>query len=361
MHLLIQARSGGLIIRTDGDGKCAMELSDIEVRGETVKGLCLAGESMRRGMLSYILGETRRIHTSHDSPPLFDDPMREAMLARMKVRVTREPFCHTVFGQYSSKVLPSKVRIDDFGWRYANKLIAHLRPALTKVTGKESLGDVNATLQDALSVSQAKQRKFFMAVKKKEEGKELRESEVNALRYKDELEMIMPRGMIFDPKIKIEGKFLDYFHAAVQFVFDGFAGKRIPVSEMHFELLKEIERLCGDPAWRRELHAVKTTKFSIIPYPVHTAQWIDIPEGSVYYVRGAPLTFATCDFDLLVPNLSEEEERRVRSGPMSCFYGKWGTGFVELLPHVDKDSFHMEYPHLSKESLQAAGVEFPRS
>ena len=361
MHLLIQARSGGLIIRTDGDGRCSMKLTEIPLGEGTATGLALAGESMRRGMLSYILGETRRIHVTHDSPPLFEDPMRERMLERMRVRVVREPFCHTVFGQHGGKVLPGKVRIDDYGWRYANKLIAHLRPALSKVTGKESLGDINAALQDAIRVSQAKQRKFFVAMRRKSEGQELRECDITALRYKDELEMLLPQDLQFDPGVKIEKKFRDYFDSAAQFIFDGFSGKRIGVSEVHLALLGEIRNLCRDGGWRARLHDLKTTKFSIILYPEHTAQWIDIPQENTFYVRGAPFTFATCDFDLLVPDLTKEEKSRLLDGPMSCFYGKWGTGFVSITENAILDEFHEEYPFLSKESLEAAGVTFPRS
>lgn len=362
MHLLIRARSGGLILKTDNNGHCAMDLYEAHVEGqeETERFLPLCGDSMRRGMLSYILGEVRRVHVKHSELPLFDDPLREAMLARMKCRLVREPFCHTVFGQYSTRILPSKIRIDDFGWRYANTLIAHLRPALTKVTGAESLGEVNAALQDALSVAGARQRRFFVAMKKKEEGKELKEADLLALRYKDELEGSIPKLEKFDPDSKIEKKFLEYYDDAVEFVHNGFSGRKIPVSKTHFELLAEIHRLCGDSRWREALNKVKSTKFSIIPYPVHTAQWIDIPQDNVLYVRGAPMTFATCDFDLLVEDLTPEEEARVRSGPMSCFYAKWGTGFVSLESHLQTDEFSDSFPVLSEESLKAAGVEFPR-
>lgn len=360
MHLLIRARSGGLIIKTDNNGHCAMELVEVTDGEASYRVLPLAGESMRRGMLSYALGEVRRVHVKHSEPPLFDDPLREGMLARMKCRVTREPFCHTVFGQYSTKVLPSKLRIDDFGWRYANTLIAHLRPALTKVTGAESLGDVNHALQDALSLAGAKQRRFFVAMKKKTEGKELKEADLAALRYKDELEMLIPKVDRFDRSSKIEKKFLEYYADAVEFVHNGFTGRKIPVSEMHFQLLAEIHRLTGDRGWRDQLNLVKSTKFSIIPYPQHTAQWIDVPQESVLYVRGAPMTFATTDFDLLVEDLTEEEEQRIRSGPMSCFYAKWGTGFVSLESHLPTDEFDDNFPLLSEDSLKAAGVEFPR-
>jgi hypothetical protein len=356
MHLLIRARSGGLIIKTDSSGFCAMDL--IESEGERVLPLC--GESMRRGMLSYVLGEVRRVHAHHAAPPLFDDPVREAMLARMKCRVVREPFCHTVFGQYSSKVLPSKIRLDDYGWQYANRLIAFLRPALTKVAHAESLGDVNAALQDALSVSGARQRRFFVAMKKKSEGKELRDTDIAALQYKDELEAVIPRLDHFDRTSRIEGKLLEYLDQASSFVANGFSGRKIPVSITHFKLLAEIGRLCEDPLWRRQLSEVKSTKFSIIPYPQHTAQWIDIPQEKVLYVRGAPMTFATTDFDLLVENLTEEEEARVRSGPMSCFYAKWGTGFVSLEYQLQTDEFSDIFPSLSEASLKAAGVEFQR-
>lgn len=354
MHLLIRARSGGLIIKTDANGFCAMDLCESE--GERFLPLC--GESMRRGMLSYILGEVRRVHVKHSEPPLFEDPMREAMLSRMKCRTVREPFCHTVFGQYSTKVLPSKIRIDDFGWQYANKLIAHLRPALTKITGAESLGDVNAALQDALSVSGAKQRRFHVALKKKSEGKELKEADLLALRYKDELEAAEPEVDHFDATSRIESKFLEYFGQAAGFVHNGFSGRKIPVSIMHYELLGEIHRLCGDPAWRARLNDVKSTKFSIIPYPQHTGQWVDIPPERALYVRGAPMTFATADFDLLVEDLTEEEEARVRSGPMSCFYGKWGTGFVSLEYSLPRGDFDASFPVLSEASLKAAGVDF---
>lgn len=360
MHLLIRARSGGLIIKTDNNGYCAMELTEIPEGEGSYRVLPLAGESMRRGMLSYILGEVRRVHVKHSEPPLFDDPLREGMLSRMKVRVTREPFSHTVFGQYSTKVLPSKLRIDDFGWNYANTLIAHLRPALTKVTGAESLGDVNNALQDALSLAGAKQRRFFVAMKKKSEGKELKEADLAALHYKDELEMTIPNIDRFDPASKIEKKFIEYYDDAVEFVHNGFTGRKIPVSEMHFALLTEIHRMVGDGRWREQLHRVKSTKFSIIPYPQHTAQWIDVPQDNILYVRGAPMTFATCDFDLLVEDLTEEEEARVRNGPMSCFYAKWGTGFVSLESRLQTDEFDDNFPVLSEASLKAAGVEFPR-
>lgn len=355
MHLLIKARSGGLILKNDSDGKFAMVLDE----DENGKFLPLCGQSIRRGMLSYILGERRRIHSAHNEPPLFEDPMREKMLARMQVRITRDVFCHTVFGQYANRVLPSKIRIDDYGWRFANKLIAFLRPALTKVTGMESLGDVNAALFDALAVSGAKQRKFFVALKRKNEGKPLRDVDVLALRYKDELEMAVP-ATSFDKGSKIEKKLLEYLESAVTFVGNGFSGRKIPISEMHLQLLAEIDRLCKDAAWRRGLQNAGSTKFSIIPYPMHTAQWVDIPVENILYVRGAPLTFATCDFDLLVPDLTEAEIERIKAGPMSCFYAKWGTGFVTIEDRVNLDEFDDYYPVLSEDSLKAAGVEFPR-
>lgn len=356
MHLLIKARSGGLIVKTDGNGVCSMDLSE----GEEGRSLPLAGESLRRGMLSYILGEIRRVHAKHDEPPLFDDELREGMLRRMRVRIVKEPFCHTVFGQYASKVLPSKIRIDDFGWAYANGLIKYLRPALTKVTERETLGDVNAALQDALLVSGAKQRKFFMSLKKKTEGKALTEKDLIALRYRDELQMRIPPRDFFSSETKIEKKLQEYIDSAVKFVDDGFAGKKIPVSELHFQLMREIQTLCENADWRKGLHEVKSTKFSIIPFPAHTAQWVDIPQDKVLYVRGAPMIFATCDFDLVVPGLSAEERERVLQGPMSCFYGKWGTGFVSIERDLQLDEFDETFPAIGEEELRFAGVVLPK-
>lgn len=353
MHLLIKARSGGLIVKTDGK-YCTMQLTG----PEDDRGLPLCGESMRRGMLSYILGEVRRVHAAHDQPPLFEDLMREGMLARMRVRIVKEPFCHTIFGQYASKVLPSKIRIDDYGWTYANTLIAHLRPALVKVTGKESLGEVNAALQDALAVSGAKQRRFFVAMKKKTEGKALREADVAALRYKDEIEQAIPKLALFDRGVKIESKFVAYYEEAVDFIAKGFTGKKISVSEMHFQLLAEIHSLCQDADWRRRLHDVNSTKFSIIPFPQHTAQWINIPQDNILFVRGAPLLFATCDFDLLIEDLTEQETARVLAGPMSCFYAKWGTGYVSLESDLPLEGFDDTFPVLSQGALKSAGVFF---
>ena len=356
MHLLIKARSGGLIVKNDGNGVCSMDLLETEEG----RALPLAGESLRRGMLSYILGEVRRVHTRHDEPPLFDDALREQMLSRMKVRVVKEPFCHTVFGQYSTKVLPSKIRINDFGWDYANGLIKYLRPALTRVTGMETLGDVNDALQDALLTSGAKQRKFFVALKKKNEGKTLTDKDLLALRYKDELEMLIPQADLFQADVKIEKKLTEYLASAERFVRDGFSGKKTPVSELHFKLLSEIQSLCKDPRWRRGLHEVKSTKFSIIPFPAHTAQWVDVPQDKVLYVRGAPMVFATCDFDLVVPDLSDEEKERVLRGPMSCFYGKWGTGFVSLEESLQLDEFDESFPAIDEQQLKIAGVVLPK-
>jgi hypothetical protein len=200
-----------------------------------------------------------------------------------------------------------------------------------------------------------------VALKKKSEGKELKEVDLLALRYKDELEAAMPKLDRFEGASKIESKFLEYLGQAAGFVRNGFSGRKIPVSKTHFQLLGEIHRLCGDPAWRARLNEVKSTKFSIIPYPQHTGQWVDIPPEKVLYVRGAPMTFATADFDLLVEDLTEEEEARVRRGPMSCFYGKWGTGFVSLEYSLPKGDFDASFPVLSEASLKAAGVDFSRS
>ncbi len=299
MNLLLRARSGSIPLRMNGEGELLLHPKDIQGM------LCieLFPLSARRGMMSALLGETRKLHAHFGGPIQFEDPMRDALADRLKVKVVRAPFLQTCYGAYPRRVKRSKVQLSDYDWSDANPLLIYLQDILTKLTASLSLAKVNQAFQEALQQAARNPTRAQIFVR--------------------DLHHLDPKGSVLESKIF-------QYHASLQRFLRGEDSRFVPSSALHLSLIEQIDRASQDREWLYGLRSIDSHKFSIFTAPAHTNHWIRLNEERELYIRGAPYGQISFDLDMEVERLKESEVQRLTRGPMCCRFQHKGVVIARI-------------------------------
>jgi hypothetical protein len=324
---------------------------------EGEKVLSLISESSIRGLISYLLGERKKVHSGHDSEPLFEDLDREDVVnqAMANIRINRAPFVTSFFERRDSMFNKSDLVIapirslHDYIWEQAYPLIYLLKDNLTDVTGYQNLEGCRKCLSDAFTTAK-KQVRDFMKIESKESRIDKYNQILSELNIKN-FNQFKNTGII-----TTINKILDEING---YDYEG-APNKILFCSLYVKFVNSIhDRASQDKEFLESLENCKSLKWSCITSPEHTRHWLQDDYNT--YVRGTIGYLINIDFSTYVENPSEQIVDRISKGPLIARWGESGVVEVDYHsthPYIDDKDTLVNYTTVNE--LRRAGIKITK-
>jgi hypothetical protein len=338
-YLKLEVRSGGLVIRNESKNLQMRTVID----SDGIEGIELITPSSIKGMLSFLMGERRRIfeplkikgnkNKTSFSMDLFDERVNHnralihndllnKVFEKVKYEIIKQPFLTSFYERKDShryiKDFPTNPSISLSGksWDDADPTIKLLKNSLMKGTGKNSLATCNKAIKD----SQEEYKNKFKKIKSIDDLKINPESK-EYLHQINNLVLNLPVLKKNNSKFRI--KLSEIVESIKLIDFNNIEvikkGKLLnPV------YLKVIDAAVNEyNATEEDIKKESSSKFSVLTDPDQNRHWID-KEGSML-VKGAPGLLACTDFNLWIEDPPQEYINLVLNGPQMAYWAEGGV------------------------------------